>query len=256
MLTGIQVSGLRPLLKTPEQVAEVFARFAQMGCKTVQLQWIDPSVSPEQIANALRAAGLVSISVQDFYTEVQANLTYYTHLCSLTGSIWLCVSRIPEPYKSTEGIAAFAEELDRLHAVIEPMGLKLCFHPTSPDYRFIDCKTLVEILMRTVRSPMELCLDFYHIYKSGFSMPEMLYQYKGKVCIVHFKDFIATPQGDVLMPFGKGEIDWQQTIDACLKTGVPYGFVEQESWTRDPFDCMREALDSLNKQLKAAIERS
>lgn len=250
MITGVQVSSLRPLLKTPEQVTGAFVRLAQMGCKTVQLQWIDPAVSPAQIAQALHTAGLVSVSVQDFSTEIMANLAYYTRLCTLTGSTWLCVSRIPEPYHSAGGIAAYAGELDNLYAAIAPMGLRLCFHPVTSDYQMIGKETLVDRLLRTVRSPVELCLDLYHIHKGGLSMPGMLHQYDGRVRMVHFKDYAVTPQGPVLVPAGQGEIDWRPAVDACLETKVPYGFVEQESWTRDPFDCMREALAWLDGQAR------
>lgn len=245
MISGIQVSSLRPLLKTPQQVSETFSRFARMGCKTVQLQWIDPDIPPEHIAQALRDTGLNSVSVQDFYTEVAANPDYYTKLCTLTGSEWMCVSRVPEPYKNAPGIVAYARELSRLADTVAPMGLKLCFHPTSPDYQLIDGRTLVDWLMDVSGGKLHLCLDLYHIWKSGLSMPGLLRQYSGKVCMVHFKDF----RGDELVPAGQGEIDWRPAIDACLETDVAYGFVEQETWARDPFDCMNEALSWLNGQL-------
>lgn len=245
MIPGIQVSSLRPLLKTPEQVSEAFLRFAQMGCKIVQLQWIDPAVSPEYTVQALQDAGLTSVSVQDFYTEVVANLEYYTKLCTLTGSEWLCVSRIPEPYKTAQGIVTYARELDRLSDIIAPMGLKLCFHPTSPDYGLIDGRTLVDALMDAAQRPLYLCLDFYHIWKSGISMSDLLNQYSGRVCMVHFKDYL----GDELVPAGQGEINWSPAIDACVETGVAYGFVEQETWSGDPFDCMDEAFTWLNEKL-------
>lgn len=249
MISGIQVSSLRPLLKTPRQVSEAFSRFAQMGCKTLQLQWIDPAVPPEHIAQALQDAGLTSVSVQDFYTEVMSDLEYYTKLCTFTGSEWLCVSRVPESYKTASGIAAYARELDHLADMIAPMGLKLCFHPTSPDYESIDGRTFVDALMDAAQCPLYLCLDLYHIWKSGISMPGLLRQYSGKVCMVHFKDYL----GGELVPAGQGEINWGPAIDACLETDVGYGFVEQETWSRDPFDCMDEALSWLKEQL---IKRS
>lgn len=247
MIPGIQVSSLRPFLKTPGEVTEAFSCFAQMGCKVVQLQWIEPAVPPEYIAKALQDAGLTSVSVQDFYTEVMADLGYYTKLCTLTGSEWLCVSRIPESYKTASGIVTYARELDHLAGMIAPMGLKLCFHPTSPDYGLIDGRTLVDALMDVAKRPLHLCLDFYHIWKSGISMPGLLHQYSGRVCMVHFKDYL----GDELVPAGQGEINWGSAIDACLETGVTYGFVEQETWSRDPFDCMNEAFSWLKEQLSA-----
>ena len=39
MKNGIQVSSLKPLLQTPDQVREAFAKIKSLGCETVQLQW-------------------------------------------------------------------------------------------------------------------------------------------------------------------------------------------------------------------------
>ena len=72
MEIGIQVSSVKPLLLTEEQVSLAFRRMAELGCKVVQLQWVDPSVSPEFIAKTLEENGIVSVSVQDFYDLVTA----------------------------------------------------------------------------------------------------------------------------------------------------------------------------------------
>ena len=34
-----------------------------------------------------------------------------------------------------------------------------------------------------------------------------------------------------------------------MKIGVPWAFVEQERWDRDPYDCMGEALDWLRREM-------
>ena len=52
MKIGIQVSSLKPLLLDAAQVKAAFAKLRDLGCGVVQLQWIDPSVPPEVIAEA------------------------------------------------------------------------------------------------------------------------------------------------------------------------------------------------------------
>ena len=54
MECGIQVSSLKPLLMTPQQVRDAFSKMNNLGCTVVQLQWIDPSVPAEVIATALK----------------------------------------------------------------------------------------------------------------------------------------------------------------------------------------------------------
>lgn len=257
MITGIQVSSLRPLLKTPQQVSEAFAKMAQMGCTTVQLQWIDFSVSPKQIADALAASGLRSVSTQDFYTVVMENLDYFIELNRLCASQWLCVSRIPEQYRSAQGLVQFAAQLDALDDRLHASGLRLCFHPTAPDYALTDGLCPVHVLMTRTRRPLQLCLDLYHVHKAGLSMADWIEQYAGRICMVHFKDYRRMPDGtQALVPAGQGEINWAPAVAACLKTGVPYGFVEQETWSRDPFDCLREAQSWLNDACRTALSQA
>ena len=50
MEVGIQVSSLKSLLLNEAQTQEAFSRMASLGCRVVQLQWIDPSVSAKAIA--------------------------------------------------------------------------------------------------------------------------------------------------------------------------------------------------------------
>lgn len=244
MKTGIQVSSLKPLLQTPDQVREAFAKMGAIGCRTVQLQWIDPAVPLEAIAGALAENGMESVSVQDFYETVSGNFEYYVNLNAVTGGKWLCVSRIPERLKSREGIGEFAAELRAMQKKLDPLGQRLCFHPVSADYLAIPGENAVEMLLEAMPE-LALCLDLYHLNRCCNDMPGYLRRHAGRVCMVHFKD----SRGDTLVPAGQGDIDWTGVAAACLETGVAYGFVEQERWQRDPYECLKEAMDWLETEI-------
>ena len=243
MELGIQVSSLKPLLNTPEQVDQVFARMAQMGCRWVQLQWIDPAVSPEDIAAALNRHGLRSVSVQDFCTSIRETLEYYVNLNQRTGGRWLCVSRIPEEYKSPQGLAAFAQELEALNEKISPLGQQVCFHPVSADFQAVPELDAVEVLLKKLPW-MPLCLDLYHLNRCCGDMPGYIRRHAGRICMVHFKD----SRDGHLVPAGQGDTPWEGVAQACRDAGVEYAFVEQETWDGDPFQCLQEALGWLKQQ--------
>ena len=243
MELGIQVSSLKPLLNTPEQVDQVFARMAQMGCRWVQLQWIDPAVSPEDIAAALNRHGLRSVSVQDFYTSIRETLEYYVNLNQRTGGRWLCVSRIPEEYKSPQELAAFAREMEALNEKISPLGQQVCFHPVSADFQAVPGLDAVEVLLEKLPW-MPLCLDLYHLNRCCGDMPGYIRRHAGRICMVHFKD----SRDGRLVPAGQGDTPWEGVAQACRDAGVEYAFVEQETWDGDPFQCLQEALGWLKQQ--------
>lgn len=249
MKTGIQISSFRPVLTTEAEVRTAFERLAAMGCGTVQLQWIDPSVPAAFIRDAMEQNGVESVSVQDFYQTVLRDRSYYETLNGLTGGTWICVSRIPERLKSREGLDAYVRELRELAASLEERGQKLCFHPVSGDFQPIGDLDPVGYLLERMPE-LELCADLYHLHKSGKDLKGWLERYAGRVCMVHFKDFRRDEGGnEALVPAGQGEIDWTGVAKACRDTGVRYAFVEQERWEGDPFERLREAFDWLNGQL-------
>lgn len=240
MKNGIQISSFRPVLTTPAELHTACEKMARMGCNLVQCQWIDPSVPPETVASELKMAGISSVSVQDFFTEVVKNPDYYTRLNALTGGTWVCVSRIPEPWKTPEKLHIYAEELRNLAASLEPLGQKLCFHPVSGDFQGSPGFDPVEQLLELYPELM-LCGDLYHINKTGRDICTWLKKYNRRVCMVHFKDSITHPDGtEELVPPGQGDVNWSGVAEVCREIGVEYAFAEQERWQGDPFQRLRE----------------
>lgn len=243
MVNGIQVSSLKPLLTT-EQVRKAFANMSSIGCDTVQLQWIDSSVSAEDIAEAMKENSIRSVSVQDFYDTVVSDFAYYVRLNAVTGGTWLCVSRIPERLKSPEGLDAYIAELRAMQDQLTQMDQKVCFHPVSGDYTAVPGMNAVEYLLDHMPE-LEICLDLYHLNRNCPDMPGFIRRYGKRICMVHFKDSI----GEALVPAGQGEARWDGVVAACLEAGIPYAFVEQERWDRDPYDCLKEAMDWLDREM-------
>ena len=244
MEIGIQVSSLKPLLLTEEQVDTAFAKIHQLGCRTVQLQWIDPAVPIDSIARIMQFHQMRSVSVQDFYETVMENLDYYTELNTATGGTWLCVSRIPDRLKNPEGLDAYIEELRSLQNRLSPLGQQVCFHPVTADFSAVPGMDAVSYMLEHMPE-LKLCLDLYHLNRNCTNMPSFIRKYAGRICMVHFKD----SHGDRLVPAGQGDTNWDGVAQACVEAGIPYAFVEQETWDRDPYDCIKEAMEWLSQQL-------
>ena len=131
MITGIQVSSFKPMLTTEEEVRTAFFKMKEMGCDTVQLQWIDWSVTPDFIAQALKDAGISSVSTQDFYQTVKEHKDYFIRLNQLCGSEWVCVSGIPDSNRTPEGLQAFVKELSEFQKELTDKQEKLRIGQTA-----------------------------------------------------------------------------------------------------------------------------
>ena len=243
MKTGIQISSLKPLLKTPEEVTLAFEKMAALGCRYGQLQWIDPAVPIDHIAAVMRSNAMESLGTQDFYVSVMENLEYYVNLNTATGGIWLTVSRIPDRCKSPEGLDVFARELTDLQEKLTPLGQRVCLHPVTADYTAVPGMHAVEYLLEKLPW-LELCLDLFHLDKNCGDMPAFIRRYAGRIPMVHFKDH----REGILVPAGQGQVHWDGVVRACREAGVAYGLAEQESWDTDPYDGLAQALKWLETQ--------
>jgi sugar phosphate isomerase/epimerase len=131
--------------------------------------------------------------------------------------------------------------------VLTPLGQKVCFHPVSGDYTAVPGINAVEYLMEHMPE-LDICLDLYHLNRNCPDMPGFIRRYGNRVCMVHFKDALA----EELVPTGQGDTNWNGVVEACLEAGIPYAFAEQERWNRDPFDCLKEAMDWLREEVHQA----
>lgn len=238
MKPGIQVSSLKPLLLTGEQVQLACQRMAGLGCRYVQLQWIHKSVGIPEIADALEKNALKNVGIQDFFELVMEDLKYYVNLNAATGGIWVAVSRIPDRCKSPEGLDDFARKLTALQEKLTPLGQKLCLHPVTADYQAVPGLDAVEYLLEKLPW-MALCLDLYHLNRCCGDMPGFIRRYGDRIPMVHFKDADAAGK---LVPAGQGVVRWEGVMDACREAGVTWAFAEQEQWEGDSYVCLSQAI--------------
>lgn len=239
---GIQISSVRAYLQTPAGVLESFRKASAIGFRVIQIQWIAPSVPAGFIRAALAETGLTCAGTQDYYEVVTAQLDEVIAMNDLWGSANICVSGIPERCRSEEGCLAFAGELNALSELLERQGKVLSFHPRHMDVIPFGGRSSLELIFENTRAEMQFVLDIYHLVRAGLDPLAWIERTRGRCDLVHFKDSRIEPAGgEVLVPTGQGRIAWEPIFRACAETGVQYGFAEQESWQKDPFECLAES---------------
>lgn len=238
---GYQLSSLKPLLCSAEEARAALRRLREIGYHTLQIQWISPEVPDEAVADSLLENGMGCLGVQDRYPAIREGFDRFVRQNRLFGGRDLCISGIPPENFSAEGITAYAAELGRMLQRLNEEGMTLSFHPVFTDYAGVDGAPALDRLMDALPS-LRLTLCIYHVVRAGLDPVALLERYRGRVDIVHFKDYAAGPDGEAcLVPTGQGEIDWPPVFDACHRTGVRWGLAEQERWRKDPFLCAQES---------------
>jgi sugar phosphate isomerase/epimerase len=250
MRVGIQISSVREYLQNEHDVLKSFQKISRIGCKDVQIQWISPDVSPKYIKSSLNETNLNCVGIQDYYDEIVPKLNEIIKMNELWSGKNICVSRIPERYHSYEGCMQLANDINKLIERIEDSGQTLSFHPISSDYVLCKGKPLFELLLENVSNKLQVVLDVYHVWKSGYDAVDWIEKLNSRIEMIHFKDAVVQGGKEMLTPVGQGSIEWDRVIATCVETGVKYCFAEQERWQKDPFECLKESYDYIISKLR------
>lgn len=246
-IAGIQISSLKPYLQTEDDARSTFKRLAQMGCRVVQLQWLSPALAPAWVANQLEKAGLISVSTQDFFEQVQKDWPLVLEMNRRCASRHVCVSGIPGNVLDAAACQQFVQQAKQMIGELANEGMVLSFHPRSREYGMVDGKTAVDWVLERLPEMM-LGLDCYHAWRAGQDCAALIRRYGARVDFIHCKDYLPAHNGVRLVPVGQGCVDWQPILDACLEVQVPWVFAEQETWDGDAFQCMAESLSYLKSR--------
>ncbi|MCR5783393.1 MAG: hypothetical protein K6G90_11750, partial [Clostridia bacterium] len=86
--------------------------------------------------------------------------------------------------------------------------------------------------------------DVMWIHYAGYDPVEILEKMKGRVKVLHFKDYILNDKGErQFVSLGKGKVDLKACYDAACRLDIPYIMYEQDlDWTDgDPFKSTEES---------------
>lgn len=236
---GVQLSTFRGKMESEEEFRTLCARLEALGCRAVQAQWHFPELTPEFLAGELKGHGFSCVSTQDSYDAACLDEARTVRLLSLCGGEYFCVSGVPERYDTPAGLAAYARALETLCARLGAVGLRVLFHPRAKELQ-----GQTEFLMDRVPA-LELCLDAYHFLLAGVAPEKALARWPGRVPMLHCKDKDAAGR---LTPVGQGVTDWPPILRAAEAAGVRWAMAEQETWAKDPVDCMADSLAYLTAQ--------
>ena len=257
MKFGLQMSSLNQFIQTPQDVQETFKKVKAIGYNNVQLQWLgglNGGVTAESVKESLDEAELICIGTQDIifdYPEVKKYFPDVKDIYNNTDEIiarnilweakYVSGGMMPLPQRESE-ISEMAEKLNTVSKKMNENGLIFDIHLTYTAYEANGNITPMEMLLEYLDDNVLLQPDFYHVVRGKADPVAFVEKYSGRIAHAHFKDFETF---DNLTPVGQGVVPYKDIIKACIKHGVKFCWAEQETWDKDPFECMKESFDFL-----------
>jgi sugar phosphate isomerase/epimerase len=143
------------------------------------------------------------------------------------------------------GLESLFDMIDRASRLVTEAGLKYGYHNHDFEFRTIGGRPIIDRLLE--RIPAERLVaqfDLGWVHVAGQSPAEYLRRYKGRVPIVHFKDFV---QGRDDAEIGRGAVGYDAVLPAALDAGVEIIIVEQERFDKSPFESAAISLEFFRK---------
>ena len=145
-------------------------------------------------------------------------------------------------------------------------GIELYYHTHHLEFQKFDGEYLLDI-MKNNTTKLGFELDVHWIQRAGVNPVEFVKQYKGRISLLHLKDYrigqmdLSKVDFNDLVGFmniftntiefaevGEGNLDIPAIIEAGLEAGAQYFLVEQDDvYGRDPFDCLQTSAENLRK---------
>ena len=254
-----QIFTLRKYTQTPEDLAMCFRRLAEMGFPAVQLSMISPKIPADFITSLRQEYGLdicvTHTPLNRIFNDLPAVIQEHKALnCPLVG-----LGNPPERYTDLgyDGYARLVEDLRPAVAQLKENGMKFAYHSHCHEFQRSPSGRLVYDMLIEDTDPEAFTFiqDTFWMRYGGLNHLKYIEKVKGRMDVLHVKDFtLATDLlGNVVGgtgTLGEGNIDYAPILRTCRQAGVRYLAIEQDYCSRDPFDCMSDALTWLNRLIE------
>ena len=163
----------------------------------------------------------------------------------------------------------FAKQAEEYCLKLKEDGIDLYYHNHHIEFMKLENGEYLLDVLRANAPHMGFELDTHWIHRGGENPVEFIKKYAGSVRLLHLKDYRIA---NVKMPdmsagfdmkkfasaffaepvqfaeLGQGNLPLKACIEAGLESGAEYFLIEQDdSYGRDPFDCLRDSRDHLIK---------
>jgi sugar phosphate isomerase/epimerase len=253
MKIGLQTYTCRSVMKNEQEIDKTFALISGMGIKHIELA-VDYLKMPftqktaALIAKIANNHGIETASCQIRYNTAAKDTKFTAEFMHILGAEYVSNSVIDLSLlkKGKEGVLRYCEQLNRLDEKLKQQGIFLSHHNHHYEFLKFEEKTVLE-LMRQNFSGL-FTIDTYWCQKGGGNILTLLEDFRGRVPILHLRDYKLKPTGLVFgggtdCEAGKGNLPFMQILEKAKWAGVKFGMIEQS--TKTPIESIKSSAEHL-----------
>ena len=221
----------------------------------------------EEVREMCADIGLNPISAHVAYLDMIENPEEVLGKYAKIGCKYVAVPYLNEEYRpGTEQFPEVVENIKKLGAVANRLGLKLLYHNHDFEFMKLNGKYALDMLYEEIGADLlQTELDTCWVNVGGEDPASYLLKYSGRAPVLHLKDFEGEKSEDMyeligiektapkrptnfaFRPVGYGRQDFPSIIKAAEQAGVSWLVVEQDKSTPEntPLECAKMSRDYL-----------
>ena len=204
--------------------------------------------TPERFREVLDAAGLAVCGRHVSLAALGGELPALAREAEILGTSRIVLGWI-EPPGTERDARAVVERLARSADEAAALGLELGFHNHDGELRRLDGGArFVDLVAAQPRLFLELDLGW--AWWAGADPVEVLAETRGRVPLVHVKDFRTRGERS-FCPVGDGGVGYERVAPAAVAAGVEWLLVEQDETDGPALDAVRRSFAALSAMLRA-----
>ncbi|MCL2811334.1 MAG: sugar phosphate isomerase/epimerase [Clostridia bacterium] len=245
-------------------IKTVLQRVKKIGYAGIELG-TPPGFTHQEYKDMVDEIGLQVVSTSLRYPELAGeDFSSVIEEATILGAKNVMVPHMPNivlgnPYE----LGRLITNLNRAGKALREAGLFLSYHNHAVDFAQVNGKPLFEqIVDGTDPAWVLIQPDTHWLQAGGAHVITWLKRLKGRMYIVHFKDYGIDPYSDhaflegthkQFKEIGEGNLNWPGILKECKELGIPWCAVEQDEYERPVYEAIALSLKNLQKMMEVCL---
>ncbi len=243
-----QLYTLRNFTQTTEDFAQAMKRVREIGYEAVQVSGIGKDIDWADVRRICDDNGIEVAATHVSFESLRDETDRMIEQHEIIGCKYPAIGGLPNEFRgSAEGYTTFAKQANEVGRKLAAAGMAFGYHNHSFELEKYGGRTGLQIIYEE-SDPKYVTgeIDTYWVQHGGGDPAAWIRMLKGRMFLVHFKDFRIVSGEQRFAEVGEGNLNWPNILEACKTTGVEWYIVEQDNcYDRDPFDSLKISFDNM-----------
>jgi sugar phosphate isomerase/epimerase len=238
-------------------VRTMMSRVRQIGYDAIETM-VPPGFSREEFKALMEEVGLKVVTCGGLRYPALAGNDFTEKIadCKALGAQNVMVSNMPNVVLGNPvELKKFIKNLNNAGKILRDEGIHLSYHNHAVDFSRVGGRTILE---QIVEGADERYVNFepdtHWLQAGGGHVITWLKKLKGRIYIVHFKDYGIDQYSDhtylecthkIFAEIGEGNLNWPGIIKECHDQGIQWCAVEQDHVQRPGYEAIALSLKNL-----------